>query len=588
MVPKKRGGHFTKKVDKKEGLDGNVLDAFSIDPQLIHVLHSHEDEDANQKKPEVFDNKTLEEIPISEFISLVLKERNIAFKDLTSEFLLDVKDDDANMESNKDSILVEENDEKGSTLTLEQFEMLKRESLQLISSSINESSLLLEMISLLISGVKPKQGALTMSPFLKQHLPMGSLNSDVIPMKQLLNNDVVKSYFIKLAWKQQSLKEINSYYGNNFQRLQQQILIENQYWSIISDSKLNERNCFVKNYKTNSISLKYGINGNQLANLEIVNEDLDLFEMQLIPTISSHNLHTSKDKKENVIFSYVQVNVMDTEKDVCQSSSHLSKDIIGILKSSLVKNNLADQLNRLNKLQLQELLFNTLKSECKQNSNYDRDMFLENENLIKINALGKYQIVIKYESLSLQDLDEYNCDLSDTENNFANMIMDLLMDNLFYLNHLRIYNNAISRPIYYSKKNNSHKNNAHNYHNILLNLLMKINHKYLIKSFVKAFEADAVLNIKNVSNESNHNTAEITLLPTDNSQLKNLKIILNSFSPLISKPLTQITVEKENKEYTFEVSLTTSNNYKLVLINDTKKIFNNITELLEFLTYISI
>lgn len=588
MVLKKKGDHLTKKTVKEEVLDGNVFDTFSIDPQLIHVLHNHTDLKEIHKQPELFDTKTLEEIPINEFISLVLKERNISFKDLTSKSLLDVKNDDGTVKSNKDSILVEETDEEGFTLTLEQFEILKRESLQLINSSINESSLLLEMISLLLSGVKPKQGALTMSPFLKQHLPMGSLNSDIIPMKQLLNNDVVKGYLVKLAWKKQSLKEINSYYENNFQRLQKQILIENQYWSIISDTKLNEKNCFVKNYKTNSISLKYGINGNQIANLEIVNENLDLFEIQLIPAINSHKLQINKSRKENVIFNYVQIDVIDTEKDICQSSSYLSKEIIDILKNSLVKNNLADQLNRLNKLQLQELLFNTLKNECKQNSNYHKDMFLENENLIKINALGKYQFVIKYESLSLEDLDEYDCGLFDKKINFANNIMDLLMSNLFYLNHFRIYNNAISRPIYYSKKNNSHKNQSHNYHNILMNLLVKINHKYLIKTFVAAFEANPVLNIKNVSDESNHSTAEMAILSTDNSQLKNLKTILNSFSPLISKPVTQITVEKENKEYTFEFSLTTTNSYKLVLMNDSKKLFNNITELLDYLTYISI
>ncbi|KAL6926646.1 hypothetical protein ACO0SA_004673 [Hanseniaspora valbyensis] len=594
MVFKKKENKV-EKVGTQENLSVNDdVNTFNIDPQLIDILKTQDDSLTVNNEQSNLSNKSLEDLPINEFISLVLRERNISFKNLSSESLLENDTEDVIMEndSNNDNILVEQSSEESLTLTLEQFEKLKVESLQLINNAINESSLLLEMVSLLISPVKPKQGSLTMSPFLKQHLPIGSLNSDAIPMKQILENDVVKNYLIKLAWKLQSLKDIGNYYDTNFQRLNKQILIENKYWSIISDAKLIEKNCFIKNIKSNAISLKYGINGNQIANVAITNDDLDSFEVQLIPTISSHKISINSEsdikKDSNTIFKYVKVNVYDNEKNIIQSSSQLSDKTLQTLKNTLIKNNLADQLTRLNELQLQELLFATLKNECKQNINSNKEMYLKNENLIEITTLGKYKIVIAYENLLVEDLNKDFSSVNDSK--LANDLLKLMETNLFYLNNLRSYNNIVNKPIYHSKKtNHQNKSNPYNYHNILFNLLVKFNHKYLIKSFVQVFESNSTFTIQKISDvNDDENTNEIAISCTDNSRLKQLKMKLNSYTPLITKPKTDIIINKGDKEYIIKVNLNDTKNYSLFLGDDSKNIFNNIIELLEYLAFISI
>lgn len=80
-----------------------------------------------------------------------------------------------------------------------------------------------------------------MSPYLKQHLPAGSVNSDKISIKQMLNNDTVKNYLTKMAWKLQTMANIEEYNEYNFKKLNEQMLTENKYWSIIADSGLFQK-----------------------------------------------------------------------------------------------------------------------------------------------------------------------------------------------------------------------------------------------------------------------------------------------------------------------------------------------------------
>ncbi|XBW35250.1 hypothetical protein QEN19_000814 [Hanseniaspora menglaensis] len=574
---------------QSEALSTCSSDTFNIDPQLIDILGTQSDFANASVSRIISDTKNLEEIPINEFISLVLKERNISFKDLTAESLLGNKEeDDFSMEEDEKKKFLENSfrEEEVSSLTLEQFEKLKKESLHLINNAINESSLLLEMISLLISGVKPKQGILSMSPFLKQHLPMGTLNSDTIPMKQLSNNGAVESYLIKMAWKLQSLTDIQDYYHKNYEKLKKQISIENKYWSLISDVQLINKHSFVKNAKNNSISLKYGINGNQIASLNIVDIDLDTIEMRLTPSINAHklNINNSSEKRNlDTIFKYVKVEVHDKETGVIESVSQLADGIKEILVKSLQKNYLVDQLNRLNEFQLNELLFNTLKHECKQNTAAESEIHLVNDATIEVETTGKYKIIIKYESLLVQELEENT--FGSFNSKFADDLLKFMFSNLQHQNILRAYNNLTNNPVYYSKK--PLLSNKANVHNILFNLLYKINHKCLIKRFIKVFESNSIFSIKNVSLQSEDISNQISLSNSDCVKLKKMKMTLNTYIPLISKPRAIVLLSSAENEYAVEISLKTTSGYSLVLQNDTQKKFNNITELLDYLIYIS-
>lgn len=593
MSPKKK---TIKLPAKSEAVaNENSHDTFSIDPDLIHILQDNTIDNLNHTDDSILNqHKHNTEVDIyslnlEDFISLVLKERKVSFKDLTVESLQQNDEppvDDVEME--EDNIIELSNGLGYEKFTIEQFEKLKKEAFTAIGSAINESSLLLELVSLLLTGPKPKQGLMTMSPYLKQHLPAGSVNSDKISIKQMLNNDTVKNYLTKMAWKLQTMANIEEYNEYNFKKLNEQMLTENKYWSIIADSGLFQKGALIKNYSNNTLGVKYGVNLNQFASLNIINQKVDEFEVQVIPNISSHKIlskNSDDDSQDDVVvFKYLSVEVWDKEKII--SKSTLPENIMNVVMSAIKPNELSAQLERLNELQFQELIFKTLKLECKNNNNLNNSFSLKDDNTIEIVTNSNKRIVIIFESLLKSKISEINED-EDNDSNIANNILEFIKKSLLYLNKLRCFNNVISPPIYYSKKRTTNPSNG-NYATIMHNLLMKINHKYIVKLVsdkINEHEALEIVSTNTIGIQDNH---KWKYEDSDNEKLRKLKMELNSFSALTEISETTIEVKSTSKDnvYKFTLKLDTPNSYHMELLATKTIMFENISELLDYITFI--
>lgn len=595
MSPKKKT-KTTKLPAKSEVVaNKNPHDTFSIDPDLIHILQDNTIDSLNQVNDSILNqHKHNTEVDIyslnlEDFISLVLKERKVSFKDLTVESLQQNDEpsvEDVDME--EDNIIELSKGIEYEKLTIEQFEKLKKEAFNAIGSAINESSLLLELVSLLLSGPKPKQGLMTMSPYLKQHLPAGSVNSDKISIKQMLNTDIVKNYLTKMAWKLQTMGNVEKYNDYNFQKLNEQMLIENKYWSIIADSGLFQKGALIKNYSNNTLGVKYGVNLNQFASLTIVNQKIDEFEVQVIPNITSHKI-SSKTRDDDsqddvVIFKYLSVEVWDKETII--NKSILEENILNVVVSAIKPNELSAQLERLNELQFQELIFKTLKLECKNNNHLNKLFSLKDDNTIEIITNSNKIIVIKFESLLKSKISDINND-EGGDSNIANNILEFFKKSLLYLNKLRCFNNVISPPMYYSKKRTTIPSNE-NYATIIHNLLMKINHEYIVKLVSDKVNKHESLEIVSTNTVGIQDNQKWKYKDTDNEKLRKLKMELTSFSALTEISVTTFEVKSKSKDnlYKFTLKLDTPNSYHMELLAPKTIMFENISELLDYITFI--
>lgn len=593
MPPKKK---TSKLLIKSEAVaNGNSHDTFSIDPDLIHILQNNTIDSLSQEDDSILNqHKHNTEVDIyslnlEDFISLVLRERKVSFKHLTVESLQQNDEpsiEDVDMEDG--NITEMPNEPEYEKLTIEQFEKLKKEAFTAIGSAINESSLLLELVSLLLAGPKPKQGLMTMSPYLKQHLPAGSVNSDKISIKQMLNNDTVKNYLTKLAWKLQTLANIEEYNEYNFKKLNEQMLIENKYWSIIADSGLFKKGALIKNYSNNTLGVKYGVNLNQFASLTIVNQKVDEFEVQVIPNITSHKI-SSKNADDDlqddvVIFKYLSVEVWDKEKII--SKSTLAENIVNVVMSAIKPNELRAQLERLNELQFQELIFKTLKLECKNNDHLNKSFGLKEENTIEIYTSSNKRIVVTFENLLKSNISDIHRG-EDADSYIANNMLEFFKKSLLYLNKLRSFNNVISPPIYYSKKRTTNPSNE-KYATIIHNLLMKVNHEYIIKLVsdkIAEHEALELISSNTVAIQDNH---KWKCKDSDNEKLRKLKMELKTFSALteIAETTFQVKSISKDKIYKFTLMLDTPNSYHMQLLATNTIKFENISELLDYITFI--
>ncbi|VEU20965.1 DEKNAAC101807 [Brettanomyces naardenensis] len=126
-----------------------------------------------------------------------------------------------------------------SSLTVEEFMKQKEKAIGYMDSALNESSLSLDFVSLLISCLRPAAGTSSMSPHLKQHVKVGSLSSGRITRQnQQKDEDIArdkKNQSAGRGWKLQSLSRVSNDLKAAAERLSGEISKEKQYWDGMMD-----------------------------------------------------------------------------------------------------------------------------------------------------------------------------------------------------------------------------------------------------------------------------------------------------------------------------------------------------------------
>lgn len=93
-----------------------------------------------------------------------------------------------------------------------------------------ESAYALDFVSLLLSRHAFKQAETTISPFLKQNVPMGSLGTEILQLPQVSDSKNRDDDRVSTGWKQQSLHATQDSLIQAATRLEKDLERETDYW----------------------------------------------------------------------------------------------------------------------------------------------------------------------------------------------------------------------------------------------------------------------------------------------------------------------------------------------------------------------
>lgn len=484
---------------------------------------------------------------MAELIPRILIER-LSFLNLTEESLEqeiastenalteDVKTNEEEIEEkeieNKETLLHSDSTDDliDTKNTFENFQKQKFELSKYINSALNETSLSLDFVSLLISTVKPNIGKSTMSPHLSKSVPIGSLNSD-----RLSNNTDTSKYknsaIIGQGWKLESLNKITNSFKNASLRLNEQVLKEKRYWDMINLVLGNHEILYKTRDPANgsrAIGVRYGYGDSGSSyhdrGLAILRKDNQSGEISFNP-VSSTNKITNK------VYKYIRVKILSKIDDdyMLTGQSIFENNFINTSKHTII-----NDIEKARFFLFEEDLFYQLTREAKYLINYNV-LIIANKIIIEINNEIIEIESIMYDEDNEDELNNYYQNinqLSSINNKKAQSILTLLKLMLccFYKYNLKL-KQKIPTAITKWKQSNSHPL-------ILRPLLGHIRHEINVQ------------NMLNILNSHQNEFKEKAKLSIDYEKYVNLKKsqdnIVNPFIKSIERPLSSFEVTVNN------------------------------------------
>lgn len=373
-------------------------------------------------------------LPLQQLIPLILHQcgPGSKFSDLSEEQLLEQiqsKEGNGNVDHDKldvntnhdmetqDSINISEpsvistqgvisSDDNESNLTQETFLQMRKEFLDHINFALNESSLALEFISLLLTSVKTSAGASSMSPFLKKNVPSGSLNADKIQLNRKSSREKLINNIINKAWKLRTLEESKNLLKENYIEIQKSLQKEHEYWSKISDSITNKDVVFkMRDNETGkrSLGVKYGYEDSgslfkKDKGIAILRHNSELNKLVLVPLSNAQNdIHINKINEERFLRIRILTRIEEDNDFIVSGESSL--DELFLNKSDRPnKDDIRIQIKKLQFFIFEHELMYQLKKESIHLIPYG--VTIENENKIVIEFANEK---IEIETISLED-----------------------------------------------------------------------------------------------------------------------------------------------------------------------------------------
>lgn len=194
-------------------------DPFQINPETLPL--SHLIGRINHERPEHFLNlsqESLENEVVNEAVNARLEAGKPKVKKNPFIFEESAGSTETKDEPEEDKLETTSESDSISSLTaqlevekekLARFHQNKAQVVRLIQVSLNEASLALDFVSLLATSLRPNAGKASMSPLLKQHVPIASLNLDRILQDDSTNGKIqnpITNLKLLVAWKIESLE----------------------------------------------------------------------------------------------------------------------------------------------------------------------------------------------------------------------------------------------------------------------------------------------------------------------------------------------------------------------------------------------
>ncbi|KAL6950767.1 hypothetical protein ACO0QE_000048 [Hanseniaspora vineae] len=578
-------------------------------------------------------------LPLNEFIPLILRQRGIQFSQLTTEYLqnelsgLAEQDtqheivDDANSEEAKEDAFVvppaaESVPDVSASLempeshfmTPEEFNRCKQEIFDSVSMALNESSLSLELVSLLLSAVRNRQGMATMSPFLKNTVPPGSLCADKIEVNKLTQDQAAEKYDVTIGMKLQSLRSAQELISNNYKSLTEAIKKEQQFWTTISKNFSDSNAIFkmrdrVSGEKSLGVQYGYGDSGSTftgdkgIAVLKSVYDSSERKEFLEMAPVSKELGKTElpTDETNKALGYYIKLRIysqLEDESDyILTGESSLHKDVAKMFKDAEIGNNIRAQTDRLKFTVFEQELMYQMRKETNELFKYG--CTIQNENKI-VCEMAQEKFEIELLPVDTDLLETYDQVPAKTDDRRANIFLVILRMLLVVMFKSKLLHDRTHQPLY-SKESTGSKTVAfagskpiNKYKSPLLlikPLLGKMRHnQYAI--LLKKIARDCILTVvegSKVINDSTSTDTSIDRYPaSSDSNIEFLQEQVRLFDVILKVPESVYEVELPSKD-TYKLTLQ-SPNYcgvliKLSISGKNPLEFTEFKELEEYLNY---
>lgn len=300
--------------------------------------------------------KDEEALTLEELITRILVER---------KSFLNVTEDSLKHEIETKAAEVEEpEDEPPSSIDV--FQQQKLELAAQIGLALNETSLSLDFVSLLLSAVKPNVGKATMSPHLNKNIPLGSLGAD-----RLLDDENRKSSSdnkIGYGWKYQAVSNITDMFRRASTGLNEQILKEQKYWNTVNTVVAHDEVLFgLRDPATGAraIGVKYGYGDSGSSHhdqgLAVLRKD-EHGEVKFAPVLNTKSGYRNTSKT----YKYIRVKILSKIDDDYMLTGQLKFG--GWKKAS--QHEVVDDIHKARYFLFEEDLFHHLTREAKTLINY--------------------------------------------------------------------------------------------------------------------------------------------------------------------------------------------------------------------------
>lgn len=402
-----------------------------------------------------------------------------------NEWSNEPKEDTGILDNTQDTNI---NGEMESQLTQEEFNKIRKVMLEHINMAMNESSLAMEFVSLLLSPVRESTAVSSMSPFLKKTVNPGSLNSEKVKMPAVSRRDKLSLSILSRGWKLRALNEARAILKKNFTEISSSLKQEHHYWSSIAYNISNKDVLFkIRDKQTTkrSLGLKYGYedSGSTFRNdrgTAILRGTDEANGLELIPLTLGRTSTVGSVYKGGKFLRVRIFTKIESEGDyILSGESSLDKLFKNHSENSDSKNDdVRLQISKLKFFIFEQELMHQLKKECAYLISYG--VTVENEHKIVI-ELPNEKFEIEYLSLDDDSVVNHEQDAPKANDRRANLMLVTLRMLLIVIYKKNLRQKMVS---------NTRKHIASTEKDILLirPLLGKMrhsNHKKLIRKILK-------------------------------------------------------------------------------------------------------
>ncbi|KAI8385984.1 Mediator of RNA polymerase II transcription subunit 17 [Nakaseomyces glabratus] len=518
-----------------------------------------------------------------------------------NEWSNEPKEDTGILDNTQDTNI---NGEMESQLTQEEFNKIRKVMLEHINMAMNESSLAMEFVSLLLSPVRESTAVSSMSPFLKKTVNPGSLNSEKVKMPAVSRRDKLSLSILSRGWKLRALNEARAILKKNFTEISSSLKQEHHYWSSIAYNISNKDVLFkIRDKQTTkrSLGLKYGYedSGSTFRNdrgTAILRGTDEANGLELIPLTLGRTSTVGSVYKGGKFLRVRIFTKIESEGDyILSGESSLDKLFKNHSENSDSKNDdVRLQISKLKFFIFEQELMHQLKKECAYLISYG--VTVENEHKIVI-ELPNEKFEIEYLSLDDDSVVNHEQDAPKANDRRANLMLVTLRMLLIVIYKKNLRQKMVS---------NTRKHIASTEKDILLirPLLGKMrhsNHKKLIRKILKECVLEVVpdtelqeRSIQNLDKEDfetfDLQDAHIVKLTKDINAFRNVLDVGKTEFTIDMKQSGKLSLILESPNYcNAQVSIKYDNQTSNTHFNTVSTEFKEVEEFLHFLisTYVN-